>query len=450
MPGPDVDAVRFYLQTYPDLAEYVRFDPLKVRSNNRWLRVKEVRVMQRGLELRCRTGISVRLFPSDARQAQRREQIKLLTELIRESIGNGKVTKLLTETDRNLHQTGAFLRGIVEVRGVRHAVIAVFEGESYELSTRLVSSLVLWWNRIVSRGCSRLVVLVPESWGRRVVGYFPDLRIPLECFQFSFRETTLRQIYPSEPESTQVSPPYVFYPLVAEVPELLCLTKAEYPSLDLLFRQDRWELSYLGLPLLWTDQAGHCYFDFRSPKDPQKTGRGALEKHIEYVIEVRRFPPASRENYYYQFGQERWLESLLIRNMRKINPDCSAPVYCQVPTWLEGERRVLDLLTATVQGRLMVVELKIEKDLNLIFQGFDYWDRVGYHLERGDFHRAGYFPGTELCHEAPLLYLVSPLFEFHRVLPVFRRYLNREIRFECLGINYDWRRNLKIVRRFRF
>ena len=96
----------------------------------------------------------------------------------------------------------------------------------------------------------------------------------------------------------------------------------------------------------------------------------------------------------------------------------------------------------------MVIELKPHREIGLLLQGLDYWDRVRRHLAGGDFQKAGYFPGIELSSEPPLLYLVSPLFEFHPIMPVLRSYLSPVVRFECTGINADWKRGLKVVRRF--
>jgi len=42
-----------------------------------------------------------------------------------------------------------------------------------------------------------------------------------------------------------------------------------------------------------------------------------------------------------------------------------------VPSYLDGQRKVLDLLTVTKSGRLAVLELKTERNLDLIFQGLD-------------------------------------------------------------------------------
>jgi hypothetical protein len=137
-----------------------------------------------------------------------------------------------------------------------------------------------------------------------------------------------------------------------------------------------------------------------------------------------------------------------LHDHRLIDPEFGQDVYSQVPTDLEGQRQVIDALTITRQGRLAVIEIKASQDLGLLFQGIDYWDRVEHHLRRRDFQNAGYFPGRNLTLDPPLLYLVAPVFDFHRVNAVLRRYLDPRIPLRCVGINSDWRKGVRVLRRW--
>ena len=69
---------------------------------------------------------------------------------------------------------------------------------------------------------------------------------------------------------------------------------------------------------------------------------------------------------------------------------------------------MLDVLTCTLDGRLAVLELKADEDIHLPLQGLDYWARVRWHQQHGEFTRNGYFAGRELSSAPPLLYLVAP------------------------------------------
>src|SRR5438876_12170695 len=82
--------------------------------------------------------------------------------------------------------------------------------------------------------------------------------------------------------------------------------------------------------------------------------------------------------------------------------------YSQVPAFSASDRAMIDVLTVTREGRLAVLELKADEDIQLPLQGLDYWSRVAWHHARGKFQHFGYFPARELSSESPLLFLAAP------------------------------------------
>ena len=168
--------------------------------------------------------------------------------------------------------------------------------------------------------------------------------------------------------------------------------------------------------------------------------------HLSEVRRRRQWPPPDPLSFFYRWSGERWLESLVLRNHETILSGLEE-IYCQVPTFVEGDRKVIDLLALRNDGRVVVIELKPNKDPGLLIQGLEYWQRVRFHLCRGDLRRGGYFPGRDLSPQEPVLLLVSPLFEFHRVMPDLRTHLSFPIRLECVGINSDWRGGIRVLRR---
>jgi hypothetical protein len=234
------------------------------------------------------------------------------------------------------------------------------------------------------------------------------------------------------------------------VPALLKRLHQNDPRFDLSLRHGRWELSYLGLPVAWQDQEGSVRFDILASRTFVDIQDPEMLTFLEQVRAFRSFPPKFSNHPYYRYRPERWLESLVLKEHTRINPDFISPIYAQVPTLLGGERRILDLLTATRSGRLAIVELKVAKKLGILFQALEYWTRVRIHSEHGDFQRRGYFTGENLRKVEPLVYLVAPLFEYHSVLSTIRRHLDVGVRFECVGVNLNWREGLRIIRRFSF
>jgi hypothetical protein len=164
------------------------------------------------------------------------------------------------------------------------------------------------------------------------------------------------------------------------------------------------------------------------------------------IARARAADSSDRRHPFYAAQPERWLESLLTADISALSAELdTAHVYSQVPTMIGGHRGIIDLLAATRAGRLVVIELKASSDLNLPMQALDYWMRVKWHFERGDFPRCGYFPGVELRPEAPLLWLVAPAFAFHPHNEVVLRYLSPDVPIRRLGLNESWREGVQVV-----
>lgn len=430
-----------YLGRYPDLR----------RKVGDW-QICDFRLFASGIILELTDGRRVRLYPQEKTQGRRDRLLPFFRKLLRAGFPGWRIGALLSGTDRLRHQTAALLRVVLVKAWRRLAVLIVYPDEPANLTNRILSASVLWWKRLGKQApCQRLAILLPEGWSERIVLIAPRLRIPAAVYKYDPADPrSIRKIYPRPVGSSEVRSPYVMFRYDGAPPALLAEIRAEHSDLDLVYRQNRWELCYLGLRLLWYEaEKKEFFFDLRAPTIWRPSNHAQMLSHIEEVRRARRFPPAAPASFFYREAPELWLESLLLRDHRALNADFDDVVYSQVPTCLDGERKILDLLTATTAGRLAVIELKIQKDLDLVFQGLDYWDRVQHHLRNRDFQASGYFEGVELSDAAPpLLYLVSPLFEYHRELPLLRRYARMDVDPVCVGINSDWRGGIKILRRY--
>jgi hypothetical protein len=147
---------------------------------------------------------------------------------------------------------------------------------------------------------------------------------------------------------------------------------------------------------------------------------------------------------------ERWLEGCVRAGLTTIDAGLlPEPVYGQAPTLSAGERGVIDLLAAGLDGRLTVVELKASEDVHLPLQALDYWARVKTHLEAGDFERCNYFRGLQISRRAPRLLLVAPALQFHPTTETILRFFSPAIDVERIGVAMNWRVSLKAVFRAR-
>ena len=175
----------------------------------------------------------------------------------------------------------------------------------------------------------------------------------------------------------------------------------------------------------------------------------AFVQMVRSIGEVRH-PEGPRDHPLWRLHPERWLESLVVRDVtavdERLDPACS---YSQVPAFSASDRAMIDVLTVTRDGRLAVVELKADEDIHLPLQGLDYWSRVAWHHARGEFQRFGYFPGRELCADKPLLFLVAPALHVHPATDTLLHYISPAVDWVLLGIDERWREGVRVVFRKR-
>jgi hypothetical protein len=170
---------------------------------------------------------------------------------------------------------------------------------------------------------------------------------------------------------------------------------------------------------------------------------------VHSVGEVRH-AEGPRDHALWRLHPERWLESLVVQDVTEVDERLDASnLYSQVPAFSASDRAMIDVLTATREGRLAVVELKADEDIHLPLQGLDYWSRVAWHHSRGEFQKFGYFSGRELSDESPLLFLVAPALHVHPATDTLLRYISREIDWVVVGIDERWRDGVKPVFRKR-
>jgi hypothetical protein len=128
----------------------------------------------------------------------------------------------------------------------------------------------------------------------------------------------------------------------------------------------------------------------------------------------------------------------------RLNP---AHVYSQVPAFSASDRAMIDVLASTSDGRLAVLELKADEDIHLPLQGLDYWARVLWHHQRGEFQQYGYFPGVQLSPRPPLLVLVAPSLRVHPAADTILRYFSPQIEWTLVGVDERWREGIKVIYR---
>jgi len=174
----------------------------------------------------------------------------------------------------------------------------------------------------------------------------------------------------------------------------------------------------------------------------------ALFKDLATRLADSRHAQGPHADPFFRASPERWLESLIIRDVRAIDERLDPRfVYSQVPAFASSDRAMIDVLTCTLDGRLAILELKADEDIHLPLQGLDYWARVRWHQQNGGFVRNGYFAGRELSAAPPVLYLVTPALRTHPSTDVLLRYLSPRIEWTVVQVDERWREAVRVVNR---
>ena len=176
-------------------------------------------------------------------------------------------------------------------------------------------------------------------------------------------------------------------------------------------------------------------------------------ENLLHDLRAYRSPSAIDQHHaFYRSAAEAWLESLLRRDITKLDPGLIiAPLHAQFRTARGGKLgiRPVDLLALRQDGRLVVIELKVAEDREHVLQGADYWRRVEAHRRRGHITRAKLFGDLKIRDESPLVYLVAPTLRVHPSFQTLACCIAGDIEIYRFDINEDWRSGVRVMRRLR-
>jgi len=184
-------------------------------------------------------------------------------------------------------------------------------------------------------------------------------------------------------------------------------------------------------------------------------------KLLRELIEHRHSNAPDHRHALYRAAPEAWLESMLRRDITRLDPGLIiAPLHAQFrAAQTSGTEhhnanpvsaaRPIDLLALRRDGRLVVIELKVNEDREHVLQGVDYWHRVEAYRRSGDIAHAKLFGDAVIADEAPLVYLVAPTLRFHRAFQTLAQCITPRIEIYRFDLNEDWRAGVRVMRRAR-
>ncbi len=218
--------------------------------------------------------------------------------------------------------------------------------------------------------------------------------------------------------------------------------------IDIVFSKQGETLRFLGLPFARVRRVGgheKAWFGVERSKtqlDPDSWGQfrelvGELDQH-------RHAATSDRRHDLYRLAPEAWLESILRRNIAKLDQNLIlSPLYNQVRTTSDK----LDLLALRRDGRLVIIELKTSPDRQAVFQAADYWRKIELQRRSGELQAAGAFGDREILDMPALVYIAAPALSFHREFERFARMLSDEIELWRFELHQDWRKSIRVLSR---
>ncbi len=378
-----------------------------------------------------------------------------------------KIESALLSPGMRRDQPGRYARIVLRRPQERIAVTATVSKSDARNVDSLFSSALLWFNRLQSRPkrpyIEKLLIVVEhnilEAARQRHVLLRESLRQRIDLWEIDEAWQQLEAVRPWERKNLWRHRLRQFPAVPEEAPvERVQQIVALAPhAIDVVSARHGQTLRYHGLPFarvrrvmdrdrIWFGIEGsrrRLLDDYHEP-EWAKLFRD-LESH-------RHRDCPDKRHWFYRAAGEAWLESILRRDISKLDPGLIvAPLHAQFRTSHGGPTgaRPIDLLALRHDGRLAVIELKVNEDREHVFQGVDYWRRVEAHRRRGHISTAKLFGEREISDESPLVYLVAPTLRFHPSFATLSRTIAPDIEVYRFDINEGWRGGVRVVRRAR-
>jgi hypothetical protein len=416
------------------------------------------------LELIPRASASAIAATVKAARQLRCEQLAQLAGALQAGV---KVERAALSPGMRRGQPGRYARIILRLKQERIAVTAtVASSYKSEIDGQLTSAL-LWFINISARArppyIQRLWLVLENSVVKaaldRIALLRESLRRAISIYEIDDGWQQLVEV-PVSVRSDVFKKKLARFPRVTPQPASDCAKAlmAHAPeAIDLVHARHGETLRYYGLPFarvrhlmgvdrVWfgTDSAR------RRPLDP--CSEHDWQNLLRDLREHRSANASDHHHALYRTAAESWLESLLRRDITKLDPGLIiAPLHAQFRTARGGPLgvRPIDLLALRRDGRLVVIELKVSEDREHVLQGADYWRRVEAHRRRGHITRARLFGEMKISDESPLVYLVAPTLRFHPSFQTMARTIAPDIEIYRFDINEDWRAGVRVMRRTR-
>jgi hypothetical protein len=400
-------------------------------------------------------------------RAVRQMRCDRLAQIAASSFSGSFVERLSLSRGTKPGQPGRYAHVLLKTRRDRIAVVGPVVSSPPSAVDAFLSSSLLWFRRTSDRAKPPYVqqlwlIVSPELLKPllyRVALLRSSLRHIIKVFTVDEDLTLLTEVSTPDKDDLWRKKLARFPPVAAATAtELSLAIGAEAPeAIDIVHSRHGETLRYFGLPfarvrsLLGREK---IWFGINRA-DRRLLDDTTFNDWRNLLLDLREHRSASAVDHrhaFYRAAPEAWLESLLRRDITRLDPGLIiAPLHAQFRT-ARGAKlgiRPIDLLALRKDGRLVVIELKVSSDREHVLQGADYWRRVEAHRRRGHIARARLFGARIIRDEAPLVYLVAPTLRVHPAFQTLAHCISSDIEIYRFDINEDWRTGVRVMRRER-
>lgn len=379
----------------------------------------------------------------------------------------GKVERAALSPGMRRGQPGRYARILLRSKHQRIAITGSVASSPASDTDAFLSSALLWFTRtsertrapyiqqlwlIVESGAvkplTQRLALLRESLGEAILTYEIDQAwTELSAVACPPREALWKKRLARFPRVVTPAMTELAKAIIAEAPQ----------AIDVVFARHGETLRYFGLPFARVRrvmETERVWFGIEGSRrrllDENTTGE--WETLLQTLDEHRSAAALDHRHSLYRNAGEAWLESLLRRDISKLDPGLIiAPLHAQFRTARGGRPgvRPIDLLALRQDGRLVVIELKVSEDREHVMQGADYWQRVEAHRRRGHITKARLFGEREIQDQPPLVYLVAPTLRVYPGFLTLARTIASDIEIYRFDINENWRGGVRVMRRMR-
>ncbi|MBS1797226.1 MAG: hypothetical protein JSS81_25595 [Acidobacteria bacterium] len=441
---------------FPDDAGFQTWRVVGFQEKNEEIRLELVRNFERERE-------RIRFVPrrpanelGEAVELARAARADRLAALVVESLPGAKLVRV-----RLSRENGRSAQILFEDRRGRQTAALGDVSDSLRPET-LLSTAVLWLKKLEKRRrhpvdtlwltaagkqaskLQRLHALLDDEWRRRIVvkEIGPDTET-----QSGDRLKDLPALEPADLWRAKTRPAQLHEP--AALGELAQNIVALAPdAIDVVFSRGGATLRFNGLAFARARRVfGRERIWFGTEKEKQILTPDNAEELAELIDNLRAFRrhgAPNRRHAFYRDAPEAWLESMLRRNIKKLDANLVlAPLYHQ----FRAEREKIDLLALRRDGRLVIVELKAAPDRDAPFQIADYWQRIERQRRAGHLQSARLFGELAIADAPAVCYLVAPALSVHRDFALLAGTLAAGIEIHRFHLAENWRAGVKVLER---